>query len=712
MAKRRDLRRLRRALALGLPLLLLGVYAVLGDSESGSAGPGASGPILPEEKGADERIEILEVKPAEVTPGGVVEVLLIDTFKQAKGKLGARFSVRDYAADREMKVGYRDMEVVHAAEGLLVLRIPKAAFPGRAKLRVGYDPEHESKPYDLRVERVNHRKLFREMIGGLALLVFGMRVMSRGSRQYTGQKSQGILSRIAKRTPAAVGLGVIVGGVTQFTTTAAGLVVGLVESHLLAVRPAVAILLGATLGAAVTPSVLGLASTREGLLVVAVGVLLIGLAADRRGEAFGKIVLGCGLLFFGLSLLRQGFQPLVSDPEIFPYIDRFNAGTLTGRLTCVAAGALLTAILQGPAPVFVLILGLAQATGHIDLPSALAILAGSGLGAAIGTAVVAWPFGPESRRLGRLHLTLGLAGTAILAVTVGLWAGLAEAAVPGSASEVAYGKKTLLPLMGRHLVVGFAVSQVAITALLAAATPLVMRLLQALGPDDARRGTRLEGMAGEAAIRKGLERVFGLHKDALGAVYELCTTGHRAKGSEGEHVLADARVEIEHLFSGALRAPSSEGDMGKLRQASLATVQLQRALEDLLRHAEKSTEQNLALSPAGEAWQLPPREAETLKALHGLLLEGLETLVRNLNSAEPPDIDEARSREIRLNAMEADSRQGLLVDADRGEHSGLIAIRLNSSELVNAYENVGNHLYRLYETLGAEVDQETPAQAL
>lgn len=708
MAKRRDLRRLRGALSLGLPLALLGVYVALGDTESGPSGADTPGPAQPD---SEERIEILEVKPAEVTPGGVVEVLLVDSFKQPKGKLGARFSVRDYATDREMKAGFKDVEVLHATAGLLVLRIPKDAFPGRAKLRVGYDPEHESKPYDLRVGRVNHRKLFREMIGGLALLVFGMRVMSRGSRQYTGQQSQGILSRIAKRTPAAVGLGVLVGGVTQFTTTAAGLVVGLVESHLLAVRPAVAVLLGATLGAAVTPSVIGLASTREGLLVVAVGVLLLGLAADRRGEAFGKIVLGCGLLFFGLSLLRQGFQPLVSDPEIFPYIDRFNAGTLTGRLTCVLAGALLTAILQGPAPVFVLILGLAQATGRIDLPSALAILAGSGLGAAIGTAVVAWPFGADSRRLGRLHLTLGLAGTALLTATVGLWAGIAEAAVPGSASEIAYGKKTLLPLMGRHLVVGFGVSQVVVTALLAAATPLAMRLLQSLGSDGPRPATKFEGAPGEVVIRKGLLRVVGLHKDALAAVYELCTTGHRAKGSEGEHLLADARVEIEHLFSGALRAPSREGEMGQLRQASLATVQLQRALEDLLRHAEKSTEQNLALSPAGEAWQLPPREAETLKALHRLLLEGLETLMRNLENAEAPDIDEARSREIRLNAMEADSRQGLLVDADRGEHSGLIAIRLNSSELVNAYENVGNHLYRLFETLGAEVDQETPARA-
>ena len=149
-----------------------------------------------------------------------------------------------------------------------------------------------------------------------------------------------------------------------------------------------------------------------------------------------------------------------------------------------------------------------------------------------------------------------------------------------------------------------------------------------------------------------------------------------------------------------------DGETAQLRQATLATVQLQRALEDLLRHAERTTEQHVALSPAGEVWQLQPRDEATLRALHQLLLEGLEALAGALVSGRTPDLDAARAREIRLNAMEAETRQTLLVDAGGG-----VAVRLNASELVNAYETVGNHLYRLYDTLAAEVDRETPAQA-
>ena len=120
----------------------------------------------------------------------------------------------------------------------------------------------------------------------------------------------------------------------------------------------------------------------------------------------------------------------------------------------------------------------------------------------------------------------------------------------------------------------------------------------------------------------------------------------------------------------------------------------------------------MALSPAGERWHLPPQDQATIAAVHGLLIEGIDALIAELADGVTPDLDAARAREIRLNATESESRHGLLVDADRGEPSGMIALRLNSSELVNAYESVGNHLYRLNEALAAELDQEIGAQAI
>jgi Na+/phosphate symporter len=706
-------RRWRTAAAWAVSAALLIGYTLLDEPETAVTPEATEAGIqLPEEDRGKELIEVVEVRPGEPTPGSAVEVWFINTYQQKNRPLQAWLSVTDYRAGRQLPT--TEMEVLHGGDDRIVVRVPRQAFEGRAKLRVGYNREERSKPYDLRLRSVSYRKLFREVVGGLALLFFGLRVMARGGRQYTGDRGNGLLARIGRRTPAAVGLGVAVGGITQFTTTAAGLVVGLVESHLIAVGPAVAVLLGAQLGAAVTPSVLGLISTREGLLVLTIGVLWLSLASDRRSEAFGKIILGCGLLFFGLHLLRQGFEPLVSNPELLPYIDQFDASTFSGRLSCVAAGVLLSAVLQGPAPVFVLVLGLAQSTGTIDLASGLAILSGTALGAAIGTQIVAGPFGSASAKVARVHLLLGLCGTLLLALTVQPLAQMADALVPGHVGAIAYGKKILYPHIGRHLVAGFALGQALLTVLLMAGIPAAVRTVERLmHRSGARRAVApLAGNEGVNALRSGLTAVLTRYQGVLAAIHDLCLRGQRRRGRDCEHQLADTRVQLETLLGGALISRGDIPDMVRLRQAALATVQLQRALEELLQHGERSTEQNLALLPADKAWKMPPKDEATLKALHALLAEGIEELAEHIKNGTTPDLDDARAREIRLNATESESRQGLLVDADKGEPSGMLALRLNSSELINAYETVGNHLYRLNEALAAEVDQETPAQAI
>jgi Na+/phosphate symporter len=706
-------RRWRAGIVWGLSAALLLGYALLGEEEPGtptSAVNTDSSAQLPDEDRGREVLEVTEVRPGEASPGSALEVNIVNTYSNRARPLHAWLSVTNYRNGRQQPAV--ELEVLHASDDRMVVRVPQQAFEGRAKLRVGYDKDNRSKPYDLRIRGVSYRKLFREVMGGLALLFFGLRVMSRGSRQYTGDRGHGVLAQVGKRSSAALLFGVAVGGITQFTTTAAGLVVGLIESHLIAVAPAVVVLLGAQLGAAVTPSVLGLVSTREGLLVLTIGVLWLSLASDRRSEAFGKIILGCGLLFFGLHLLRQGFEPLVSNPDLIPYIDHFDASTLVGRLSCVLVGVLLTALLQGPAPVFVFVLGLAQSSGRIDLGTALAILSGTTLGGAIGTQLVASPFGSNAGRLARTHLLLGLIGTIVLAMTCGLQAALADALVPGTAAELAYGKKILLPRMGQHLVAGFALAQALVTVLLVVLAPTIMRLTDRRA-HVARAGmSSLFGNAGSEILRNGLAAALDRQRGALHAIYDLCVLGQRKRGRDSEHLLAEIRAQIEALFSGALLNKSADHELGKLRQAALAMIQLQRALEGLLHHAERSAEQTLALSPAGQAWQMPAQDAATIKTLHELLLAGIETLVGELRAGESPDLDAARAREIRLNATESQSRHGLLVDADRGENSGHIALRLNSSELVNAYETVGNHLYRLNEALAADVDQETPAQAM
>ena len=249
------------------------------------------------------------MRPRRATPGSAVEVATSSTPSSDRSGRCAP-GCRSPTTERGVPPA-GELEVLHASDDELVVRVPERGLrgPRQAARRLRRGRETAASPTTCASSAVNHRKLFREVLGGLALLFFGLRLMSRGSRQYTGHRSQGCSPASGGAPPRRWGWGWWSAASPSSPPPRPALVVGLIESHLLAVGPAVAVLLGAQLGAAVAPSVLGLVSTREGLLVVSIGRAL----AERwpptgAARRFGKIILGCGLLFFGLHLLRHGLR--------------------------------------------------------------------------------------------------------------------------------------------------------------------------------------------------------------------------------------------------------------------------------------------------------------------------------------------------------------------------------------------------------------------
>ena len=123
-------------------------------------------------------------------------------------------------------------------------------------------------------------------------------------------------------------------------------------------------------------------------------------------------------------------------------------------------GVVLVATLQGPAPVIVLLLGFAQTTGHWDLATCLAVLSGTRLGSAVA-ALITTRAGRRSRDLAKVELLLGAGSPPFVALTLGIWTLLAERLLAGSAAEITWGRRVLLPNLAPHLGLSFALSHVA-----------------------------------------------------------------------------------------------------------------------------------------------------------------------------------------------------------------------------------------------------------
>jgi phosphate:Na+ symporter len=599
-------------------------------------------------------IRITAISDTQVAPGDAI-VLSVDGL--------------DDAPPVEATVGKRAAPVLERHGADLVVRIPDDEPQGKSSIRIGQGARR-SKPYDLQVRRPRLAKSLRNLIGGLALLLIGLDALSRGLRKLAGHRLRRRLGELVRSAWRAVGTGVLVGGATQLATTAAALIVNLSESELIAPASAVALLVGAHLGSALTGALLPFAITRDSLLIVAAGVLWQSLAADRRGQAIGHLFVGAGLVLYGLHVVDTGVAPFVAHPATLPFVRFLESGSFGAIAACVALGVLLATLLQGPGPLFGLVVGLLQVSGTLGLTNALAMLAGTPLGAALGTTLVAWPMGRSARRLAWAHLRMGALATGMMAATCGLWARLAIAIGPGELGEHAFGQRILYPRAHAHLAIGFLAAQLASTALVVLILP---RLSRKLAPRAV--GARITGSAEVPA----LAQLVPACQDALKLVPTLVQHGNRDEAGEAERQLERAARSVEAQLATGTSVP---------RPPLVAAIHLTSALGELVRVAERGVERGIVLDA---------EQQKMLAGVHELVAQGLsavgDALLQGAVELEP-----ARAREIRLNAREAEARRVLA--AGDGAPAG--AVQLGA--LLDAYEGVGNRVWRALEAAALEVD--------
>jgi hypothetical protein len=307
------------------------------------------------------------------------------------------------------------------------------------------------------------------------------------------------------------------------------------------------------------------------------------------------------------------------------------------------------------------------------------------------------PAGPRCREFVRLNLLLGAASTVLALVSVDLWIKAADALVAGQPYEVWWSKHVVLPNIGPHLTVAFALSQLAAALVLLPLLPSTVRWLERL------KSHKAAGQAPNAqdialAVRGELVEVTRQQRSALGQMGELALTGMRLAGREAEHQLSAAHSKLESLLSGKVLDLPRTAEGSRLASACFACLQTHRSLEVVLRQAESLTDSRImASAQAIEAIPLPDCDQAVLNEIQALLADGFEALITSLESAIPVNLEGARTREILTNGIEARVRRGLLASDPEPEK---MRGRLRVLELIDAYETAGNQLYRLAEILG------------
>lgn len=270
--------------------------------------------------------------------------------------------------------------------------------------------------------------LWAGLLGGLALFLFGMNVMTDALKSATGDWMKDVLSKLTRNRFVGVGVGAVVTAVIQSSSVTTVILVGFITAGLMSMSQSVAVIMGANIGSTVTAQILAFKVTQLALPMIALGFAVSFLAKRNEWRQFGLMALGLGLVFYGMGVMSESLSPLRSYQPFIDFMLRLHA-----PLLAAAMGAAFTAIVQSSAATIGILLVLAS-QGLIALEPSIAIALGANIGTCVTAALAAIGKPREAVRAAVVHILFNVAGVAIWIWFIPQLAHMADWLSPGNAS--------------------------------------------------------------------------------------------------------------------------------------------------------------------------------------------------------------------------------------------------------------------------------------
>ena len=258
------------------------------------------------------------------------------------------------------------------------------------------------------------------MVGGLALFLYGMHAMGDGLAKISGGKLERVLEKLTKRRIMAVILGAAVTAVIQSSSATTVMVVGFVNSGIMKLNQAIGIIMGANIGTTVTSWILSLTGIEGGNIFVTllkpssfspvlaiIGAVFILFSKKDRRKDLGTILIGFAILMFGMQTMSDAVKPLADVPEFTRLFVLFRNPVLG-----MIVGAVLTAVIQSSSA-SVGILQALCATGGVSMASAIPIIMGQNIGTCVTSLISATGASKNAKRAALVHFYFNLIGTVL-----------------------------------------------------------------------------------------------------------------------------------------------------------------------------------------------------------------------------------------------------------------------------------------------------------
>lgn len=246
------------------------------------------------------------------------------------------------------------------------------------------------------------------LFSGLALFLFGMEFMGDGLENAAGSRLKSFFDKAITNPFKGALVGTIVTAIIQSSSATTVMVVGFVNAGLMSLYQAVGVIMGANIGTTITGQLITFKIDDYIPLFIIIGAALILFMKQEKRKEIGKIIFGFGLLFMGLSQMKDAMSPIAQTTFFQDLILTLEGNMFLGILV----GAAMTAVVQSSSASTAILLSLA-ATGAISLQVAIPILFGNNIGTCVTALLSSLNANKVAKKAAFIHLSFNLIGTLI-----------------------------------------------------------------------------------------------------------------------------------------------------------------------------------------------------------------------------------------------------------------------------------------------------------
>lgn len=252
-------------------------------------------------------------------------------------------------------------------------------------------------------------ELIFQLLGGLGIFLLGMKSMSDGMQAVAGSSLRRLIGVVTNNRLAATLVGIFVTCVVQSSSITTVMVVGFVNSGVMALSQAIGVIMGANIGTTITGWILVLKIGKYGLPILGAAAFGYLFSKNERRRYTAMAIMGVGMVFFGLELMKDACAIIKQMPDFEAWFSLFKADTYLGVLKCALVGCVMTTLVQSSSATLGITISLAS-QGVISYETAAALVLGENIGTTITALFASLGATTNARRAAYFHVIFNMLG--------------------------------------------------------------------------------------------------------------------------------------------------------------------------------------------------------------------------------------------------------------------------------------------------------------